>query len=114
LYDPEIASEIDIAARTTLAIGFGSNHSLCHGDMGNLDFLLEASNCTDTTELKVSMNHRIQHTLDAITSCGYKCGNILNAESPGLMTGIAGIGYELLRLAEPTKVPSVLTLSAPV
>jgi type 2 lantibiotic biosynthesis protein LanM len=114
LDDPEIASEIDIAARTTLANGFGSNHSLCHGDMGNLDFLLEANNCTDTTELKVSMNHRIQHTLDAITSCGYKCGNILNAESPGLMTGIAGIGYELLRLAEPTKVPSVLTLSAPV
>ena len=114
LDDPEIASEIDIAIRTTMANGFGSNHSLCHGDMGNLDLLLEASNCTDTAELKVSMNHRIRDTFDAITSCGYQCGNILKAESPGLMTGIAGIGYELLRLAEPTKVPSVLTLSAPV
>jgi hypothetical protein len=30
------------------------------------------------------------------------------------MVGIAGIGYELLRLAEPELVPSVLTLAAPV
>jgi lantibiotic modifying enzyme len=30
------------------------------------------------------------------------------------MTGLAGIGYELLRLAEPDKVPSVLTLAPPV
>jgi lantibiotic modifying enzyme len=30
------------------------------------------------------------------------------------MTGLAGIGYQLLRLAEPARVPSVLTLSPPV
>ena len=33
---------------------------------------------------------------------------------PGLMTGIAGIGYQLLRLAEPGRVPSVLTLAPPI
>jgi lantibiotic modifying enzyme len=85
---------------------------LCHGDLGNLEFLLAASNYTNM-ELKVSIEHRLQDTIEAITNYGYRCGNILGAESPGLMTGIAGIGYELLRLAEPTKVPSVLTLSAP-
>jgi type 2 lantibiotic biosynthesis protein LanM len=112
LHDPQIASEIEIALRTTLAKGFGYNHSLCHGDLGNLEFLLAGSNYTNT-ELKVSMDHRLQYIIEAITNYGYRCGNILGAESPGLMTGIAGIGYELLRLAEPTKVPSVLTLSAP-
>jgi lantibiotic modifying enzyme len=30
------------------------------------------------------------------------------------MTGLAGIGYQLLRLAEPARVPSVLTLLPPV
>jgi hypothetical protein len=34
-------------------------------------------------------------------------------ESPGLMTGLAGIGYALLRLAEPHRVPSVLGLAPP-
>jgi lantibiotic modifying enzyme len=28
--------------------------------------------------------------------------------SPGLFQGAAGIGYELLRLADPERVPSVL------
>jgi lantibiotic modifying enzyme len=30
------------------------------------------------------------------------------------MTGIAGIGYGLLRLAEPRRVPSVLVLAPPM
>jgi lantibiotic modifying enzyme len=29
------------------------------------------------------------------------------------MTGLAGIGYGLLRLADPARVPSVLTLAPP-
>jgi lantibiotic modifying enzyme len=31
-----------------------------------------------------------------------------------LMTGLAGIGYELLRLAKPERVPSVLSLDPPL
>lgn len=112
LHDPQIASEIEIALRTTLAKGFGLNHCLCHGDVGNLEFVLAASNHTNP-EMRVSIAQRLQDIIDTITNYGYRCGNILGTESPGLMTGIAGIGYELLRLAEPTKVPSVLTLSAP-
>jgi hypothetical protein len=30
-----------------------------------------------------------------------------------LMSGLAGIGYGLLRLAEPTQIPSVLVLEPP-
>ena len=38
----------------------------------------------------------------------------LGVETPGLMTGLAGIGYGLLRLAAPERVPNVLGLAAPV
>ncbi|HET8846692.1 MAG TPA: lanthionine synthetase LanC family protein, partial [Ktedonobacteraceae bacterium] len=31
-------------------------------------------------------------------------------KAPGFMTGLAGIGYTFLRLADPESVPSVLTL----
>jgi lantibiotic modifying enzyme len=37
----------------------------------------------------------------------------MEVESPGLMTGLAGIGYGLLRVAAPARVPSVLTLEGP-
>jgi lantibiotic modifying enzyme len=37
----------------------------------------------------------------------------MEVESPGLMTGLAGIGYGLLRLAKPARVPSILTLEGP-
>jgi lantibiotic modifying enzyme len=33
--------------------------------------------------------------------------------NPGLMVGLAGIGYGLLRLADPQRVPSVLVLAPP-
>ena len=38
-------------------------------------------------------------------SPGWICGNPLGVESPGLMTGISGIGYALLRLADPVPRP---------
>jgi lantibiotic modifying enzyme len=52
--------------------------------------------------------------LDGIAHHGPRCGNPLGVASPGFMTGLAGIGYQLLRLAEPARVPSVLTLAPPV
>jgi lantibiotic modifying enzyme len=51
--------------------------------------------------------------LSNIEHDGWRCGNPLAVESPGLMAGIAGIGYGLLRCAEPTRVPSVLSLAPP-
>jgi lantibiotic modifying enzyme len=47
LDDREIATELDIALRTTLASGFGRDHSPCHGDLGNLDLLLSAAEMLD-------------------------------------------------------------------
>src|SRR5262249_34233481 len=34
-------AEIEAACGTTLAGGFGRNHALCHGDLGNLELLVE-------------------------------------------------------------------------
>jgi lantibiotic modifying enzyme len=51
--------------------------------------------------------------LDRIEREGSRCGNPLAVEAPGLMTGLAGIGYGLLRCAEPACVPSVLCLAPP-
>ncbi len=113
LDESHIQSEIDVALRTTVAQGFGFNHSLCHGDLGNLELLLEADRERGSGIRTSEVNRIAGSILAAIDQHGWVCGNPLGVESPGLMTGLAGIGYELLRVAEPDRVPSVLALSAP-
>ncbi len=112
--DPEIRREIEAAVRTTLRHGFGFNHSLCHGDLGNLEFLLEAGRALGDRELFRRAEQFTAAVLDSIDQYGLLCGTPKAIETPGLMTGIAGIGYGLLRFAAPEQVPSILTLATPL
>jgi lantibiotic modifying enzyme len=114
LDDEAIRAEIDTALQTTLAKGFGGNHSLCHGDLGNLELLLQASQVLAEPQWHAQVDRIAAIILESISRDGWLCGTPLGVESPGLMTGLAGIGYGLLRLAEPTRVPCVLVLAPPV
>jgi lantibiotic modifying enzyme len=113
LDDSAVRAEIDVALRATLAGGFGSNHSLCHGDLGNLELLLLAGQVLGDPGWRGHADRLAARILDSIDREGWCCGVPLGVESPGLMTGLAGIGYGLLRLAEPARVPSVLLLAPP-
>jgi len=113
LDDRQVRLEIKVALETTLARGFGGSHCLCHGDLGNLELLLEASLRLGESRWKAEADRLAASTLEGIEKNGWLCGNPLGVESPGLMTGLAGIGYALLRLAEPHRVPSVLGLAPP-
>lgn len=113
LDDAEIRAEIDTALKTTLAQGFGLNHSLCHGDLGNLELLLQASQTLDDSRWRSHVDHIAAMILESIEEYGWLCGTPKGVETPGLMTGLAGIGYGLLRLAEPARIPSVLVLAPP-
>jgi len=114
LDDTDIRLEIHAALKTTLAHGFGGNHSLCHGDLGNLELLLQASEILDDPQWGYQVQRLAAIILESIGQHSWLCGIPLRVESPGLMTGLAGIGYGLLRLAEPTRVPSVLVLDPPL
>lgn len=110
LDDPVLDDEIDTAVRTTLRNGFGLNHSLCHGDLGNLDLLQAALTGSERAEVLAKLAGMV---VQSIRRDGWLTGIPLGIESPGLMTGIAGIGYGLLRLLDPECVPSVLMLEDP-
>jgi type 2 lantibiotic biosynthesis protein LanM len=112
--DPFFDTEIQTALRTTLSSGFGFNHSLCHGDLGNLELLLEAGRAFPESSWGREADRLAANILSSIQHDGWLCGNPLAVEAPGLMTGIAGLGYGLLRCAEPARVPSVLCLAPPV
>lgn len=113
--DQAIRAEIDAALQATLATGFGWNHSLCHGDMGNLETLLVATQqLADTHYYKERLQSITAMLLDSIDRQGWVGGVPHGGETPGLMTGIAGIGYAMLRLASPGQIPSVLLLAPPL
>ncbi len=105
--------EVEEAARRTLDRGFGENHCLCHGDLGNLDFLLQAREALGDPGLDAALDRQARAVLAGIARDGWLCGTRGSVESPALMNGIAGIGYGLLRLADPGRVPSVLALAPP-
>ncbi len=110
--DVDISKEIDIMLQTTLKQGFGLNHCLCHGDLGNLELLLQmhehtSKNCDKEIQLITAM------IWESINQNGYLSGVPLGVETPGLMTGISGIGYGLLRLVAPEEIPAVVMLAPP-
>jgi len=112
--DRETREEIRIALRKTVESNFGTNHCLCHGDLGNLDILLHAAHHVDNSWWSGAGKRLASETLAGIAERGCLCGSTQTyLESPGLMTGLAGIGYGLLRLACPERVPSVLVLAPP-
>lgn len=103
--DAIIRDEITTALKTTITQGFGLTHSLCHGDLGNLDVLLLADQILHDPQHHEQVERLVPMILDSIDTHGWITGIPTGIESPGLMTGIAGIGYELLRLAETEKIP---------
>lgn len=111
--DPMIEDEIRTAVGVTLEHGFGESHCLCHGDLGNLDLVLKAGEVLDDPELRTEAGRFAGRILAGWKQTGWRCGTGVDLEIPGLMTGIAGIGYGLLRAAVPDAVPSVLLLETP-
>ncbi len=112
LEDEQIRADIDAALETTVARGFGANHSLNQGDLGNLELLVEADRHPDVGQ-RVPLTTVREKVIASLARTGPRCATPLGVECPGLMTGLAGIGYGLLRLAAPGEVPSVLLLAGP-
>lgn len=112
--DEEIHGEIIAAAQTTLTRNLGINDSLCHGDLGNYEALQHAAKFIQDAALENRIRALPSRILAGIRQRSWKCGVPMEVETPGLMVGVAGIGFALLRLADPLHVPSVVALAPPI
>jgi type 2 lantibiotic biosynthesis protein LanM len=110
---PALRGDIAAGLGTTVRAGFRGDHSLCHGSLGNIEPLIQAYGSLDAHPWSDHVGRLAAAILRSIRHDGWICGVPLGVETPGLMTGLAGIGYGLLRLAEPSTTPSVLALAAP-
>lgn len=111
--DPTVRGEIEIAVETTIDNGFGRNHCLCHGDLGNLELVTMAAARLGRPDWAERSGRIAGGVLASIRERGWLPGLPGRTEPPGIMLGLAGIGYGLLRLAAPKRIPSVLILEGP-
>lgn len=80
------------------------NHSLT-GDLGIVERLLVAADAQADDDLRNLAARYAATVIADIEQRGPLTGVPLGVESPGLMTGLAGIGYGLLRVAAPESIP---------
>ncbi|MEU4391896.1 type 2 lanthipeptide synthetase LanM family protein [Kribbella sp. NPDC023855] len=81
--------------------------SLCHGELGAVEPLLWLTK-RDHPAVEAIRRRRAGLVLAAVQQYGPQCGTPRSVPSPGLLTGLAGIGYGLLRLGFHGQIPSVL------
>lgn len=107
---PEIRQEIDAALDVTQRYLFCEIDSLSWGTVGRLETLLVAAQRLDRWQLHQVVAQAMYRLVHKSQQQGYFTllpGRTAEMRSPGLFHGLAGIGYQLLRLANPD-LPSVL------
>ena len=83
--------------------------SLCHGESGVTEALCSLA-VIGHTGAASAVQRRAGRLLAALDRHGARCGTPGAVPTPGLLTGLAGIGYGLLRLGFTARVPSALLL----
>ncbi|GAP94813.1 type 2 lanthipeptide synthetase LanM family protein [Leptolyngbya sp. NIES-2104] len=107
----EIRQEIAIALQTTQKLGIQDIDHLCCGNFGRIETLLVGAIQLKQPELaEIAQKQAAWIVTRAINTGSFQLFPKLfrGIYNPGFFQGSAGIGYELLRLAHPEQLPSVL------
>ena len=92
------------AQKATWRYGLMNNHCLCHGNLGNSEIFLTQGDQERSAKILTSV------LADRKRHGAWRCGLPASTTTPGLMCGIAGIGYSLLRHCYPDQLPNILVL----
>jgi type 2 lantibiotic biosynthesis protein LanM len=110
----EIHQDLEVALQTTQKHGLSGMDHLCCGSFGRFELLLVAAKTLRREELlKTARQQASALVARAEQAGGYQLfGNLPSSVfSPSFFQGTTGIGYGLLRLAYPEKLPSVLLMA---
>ncbi len=87
--------------------GFGLTHTVCHGDLGSWELMssaLAAGAGPDGVE-RATLDGLV---LSSLTEHGPRCHATVDVFVPGLMHGLSGVAYQLLRMHPDSRLPSLL------
>jgi type 2 lantibiotic biosynthesis protein LanM len=107
----QVHKDIELSLQSTLEFGVqGVDHPCC-GNMGRAEVLLASGRRLSRPELEEAARERAWRVVTrAERTDGFALHPMLpkQVDNPGFFQGTAGIGYELLRMARPDLLPSVL------
>ena len=96
------------AAAATWRLGMGGNHCACHGDLGAWE-LLDHAIAAGEAPKELSPSYLLDIILTSLEQHGPSFGMGRNAFTPGLLPGLGGVAYQLLRANPEHDLPSILT-----
>jgi type 2 lantibiotic biosynthesis protein LanM len=105
-----VPGDVERGVRALASRPVSRDLSLCHGELGVAETLTVLAGTGRHPGAAQACHRRAGLVLDAIRRHGPVCGTPDEVVTPGLLTGLAGIGYGLLRLGYADRVPSVLLL----
>jgi type 2 lantibiotic biosynthesis protein LanM len=97
-----LRSDLDFGLRYLAGGDIFNNGTICCGEMGRAEVLLEAARYLDRPELEAQARQRASCVVAGLLPAGER------PFIPGFFQGSAGIGYGLLRLIAPDRLPSIL------
>jgi type 2 lantibiotic biosynthesis protein LanM len=95
------------AAAATWRLGMGWNHCACHGDLGAWE-LLDHAIAAGEGPPGLGTSSLLDLILTGLEDHGPLCGIAGNACVPGLLPGLGGVAYQLLRAHREADLPSIL------
>jgi type 2 lantibiotic biosynthesis protein LanM len=109
LEQPQTRRILRRAAAATWRMGFGWNHCACHGDMGAWELMDRAVAAGEAPE-GVTRERLLATVLTSIEDQGPSTGMARDAFVPGMLPGLGGVAYQLLRAHPENGLPSILTV----
>ena len=98
------------AVAATWRLGMGWNHCACHGDLGAWELLVHAIAAGEAPQ-ELSASYLLDIILTSLEQHGPSFGMGRNVFMPGLLPGLGGVAYQLLRAHPEHDLPSILTPS---
>ena len=91
----------------------GWNHTLCHGDLGSWE-LLDLAVAAGVGPAGLDRPTLDARVVGSLETHGPISGLARDAFAPGLLPGLGGVAYQLLRMGPDSDLPSLLTLGGEV
>ncbi|HWA90124.1 MAG TPA: type 2 lanthipeptide synthetase LanM family protein [Rhizomicrobium sp.] len=110
LAKPETRAMLRGAAETAWQFGLGCSHCACHGSIGIWELLDKAAAHGEGPK-DVSREAMLSAVVSALEDSGPSYGVLKDAYVPGLLLGMSGVVYQMLRADPKSALPSFLVPS---
>lgn len=105
-----IKSDIKKSIEKMVSNGKIQMQCLCHGNIGNIEILLEAARILGNNDLENFAKNILDKSVVEGSESGWSIGLTGKETNVGFMLGLSGIGYSLLRFRYPGVFPSILSV----